>query len=164
MQALARKVNPGIIELPRTAGVIVRFPTKNQEDVLMTGQQKSSNRSGIPQLMKTLSAVTHTLLAAAVIWVGSNINNTNITVAKFSSEFGSMQKQQESMMTELRELHDSFLVMSSTYATKDDVADNVETIKKDIEQMKGSILVLEGKVQALTSKEPSLQKNPQSRR
>ena len=153
MTRLAIKTPVSIISEARTPGKVLRFPNENHEDCSMNGQQKPSHHSGVPQLMKTISAITHTLLAAAVIWVGTNINNANVTMAKFSSDFAAIQKQQDSVVDQLKQLHDSVLIMTSTYATKDDVSDNVERIRRDIESMKGSILVLEHKVQSLSKKD-----------
>ena len=153
MTDLAIRTPAGIILEARTPGKVLRFPREKHEDSSMTGQQRPSHHSGVPQLMKTISAITHTLLAAAVIWVGTNINNANVTMARFSSDFAAIQKQQDSVVAQLKQLHDSVLIMSSTYATKDDVSDNVEHIRRDIESMKGSILVLENKVQSLSHKD-----------
>jgi hypothetical protein len=140
MRSLAKANDSKLnVSLPSTRNNVVHLNVVKESRVMSDPNKKEAIPEHVLSIMRTvLSAV----LIALVCWAGVTLIQSGSRLDVINANLATIQANQQQVLQEQKATHDSVLIMSATYATKEDLekqrqifSDQVKTIDSRLREI-----------------------------
>jgi len=94
--------------------------------------------------LNVIRTVFALLTAGILSWAGLNIHHATREVSVIISQMADIKTQQTTILTKQNETHDAVLIMSATYASKEDLEKQRDILQKQLRGIEHRLIILEG--------------------